>query len=157
MVPGAVSVAPGDTFEVTLEARALTPVSHMPVTVTFDPEVLAVERVEPGSFLGSDDGGELLTDASTPGRLVIGASRLGAGPGVAGSGPLVRVVFRAVGPGAAGLTFDKAKALDSERSQLALETRTADVEVSGEISPEAPAAPQPERPARDERKPKQIR
>ncbi|MGD2115261.1 MAG: cohesin domain-containing protein [Acidobacteriota bacterium] len=160
MVPASLAVSPGDTFEITLEARALTPVSHLPVTVRFDPEVLAVESVEAGDFLAPGEGTELLTDASTPGRLVIGASRLGAEPGVAGSGPLVRVVFRAVGPGRAGLAFERAKALDAGRSQLALNTETATVEVSGESSPEAPTGPGvpgPERPAADERKPKQIR
>lgn len=151
MVPEKVTVNPGDTFEVTLSARALAPVSHLPVTVGFDPEVLSVERVEAGSFLGGDDAAEVLSDASSPGRLVVGASRLGAVPGVAGEGPVVRIVFRAVGPGAAGLRFEDASALDSERSSVTLRTRAAEIEVGGQGAPEPP-----ERPAETAKRPKKT-
>lgn len=141
MVPETLSVAPGDTFEVTLSARALAPVSHVPVTVGFDPEVLAVERVEAGSFLGSPDATEVLSDASTPGRLVLGASRLGEVPGVAGEGPVVRVVFRAVGRGAGALRFESASALDSDRNRLTIRARAAEIQVGGEEAPERPERP----------------
>lgn len=157
MLPESVQAAPGDTFEVTLEARALTPVSHLPLTVRFDPEVLKVESVERGDFLGGDGAAEVLTDSSTPGRLVIGGSRLGDRPGVAGSGPLVRVVFRAVGAGSGGLAFERAKALDDRRSQLALKTSAAGVEVSGAAAPDRPQTTTPERPNEAEKKPKTVR
>ncbi|HSL84908.1 MAG TPA: secretin N-terminal domain-containing protein, partial [Thermoanaerobaculia bacterium] len=75
MVPAELSVAPGDTFEVALEVRALAPLAHLPLTLGFDPKVLAVERVEAGSFLGGPDASQVLSDTSKPGRLVLGASR----------------------------------------------------------------------------------
>ncbi len=143
LVPGAVTVAPGDSFEVTLEAKALTPVSHLPVTLTFDPDVLTVENVEAGDFLGGPDAAKVLSDSSQPGQLVIGASRLGQVPGVAGVGPVARITFRAVGPGEAGLAFAKAAAKDTALEPLALGTATSSVEVSGDGAPgtKAPIAP----------------
>ncbi|MFW6175534.1 MAG: cohesin domain-containing protein, partial [Acidobacteriota bacterium] len=141
MTPAELGVAPGDTFEVTLSARALAPVSHLPLTVGFDPEVLTVERVEAGSFLGSPEAAEVLSDTSTPGRLVIGASRLGDGPGVAGEGPVVRVVFRAVGAGAGGLRFEDTSALDSGRNRLTVRAQAAEVRVGSEEPPERPERP----------------
>jgi len=156
LVPGALTVAPGDTFEVTLEARALTPVSHLPVTLSFDPDVLTVERVEPGDFLGGPGASEVLSDTSKPGRLVLGASRLGQEPGVAGDGVVARIVFRAVGTGKADIAFAEAKAMDSKLEAVALGTEPAKVEVSGDAA--APAAPQKPggRPAPPERKQKGV-
>ncbi|HUP42475.1 MAG TPA: secretin N-terminal domain-containing protein [Thermoanaerobaculia bacterium] len=150
MVPAEVAVAVGDSFELALTARALAPLSHLPVTLVFDPAVVAVERVEAGPFLGGPGAAEVLSDRSQPGRLVLGASRLGESVGVAGEGVIARVVFRAVGPGSAGLRFERARALDAGLRPLALDTRPAAVEVGGE----RPAAPEPpERPIERPRPP----
>lgn len=150
MVPAAAAVATGDRFELTLEARALAPVSHLPMTLIFDPAVLAVERVEAGSFLGGPGGAEMLSDASQPGRLVLGASRLGEAAGVAGEGVVARVVFRALAPGAAALRFERARALGAGLAPLSLKSYPAAVEVAGEERPPAPPAP-PEAPDPAER------
>ena len=142
MVPVDLAVAPGDTFEVTLEARALDPVSHLPVTLTFDPKVLAVEKVTPGIFLGGPDAAKVLADSSTPGRLVIGASRLGKTAGVAGEGVVARIEFRALAAGSGDLRFDQAKALDSELRPLALQTVPAKVVVGGAAPTPVPVKPE---------------
>src|SRR6185295_13027895 len=76
---------------------SLLPVGHLPVTLRFDPAVLRVERVEAGDFLGDPTRSQVLSDSSHPGELVLGASQFGKGPGVAGSGTVARIVFRAVG------------------------------------------------------------
>ncbi len=147
MVPEKIAVAPGDTFEVTLEARALDPVSHLPLTLSFDPEVLAVEKVTPGAFLGGPEAAQVLADSSTPGRLVLGASRLGKVAGVAGEGVVARIEFRALKAGSGALAFVEAKALDSALRPLALASRAARIEVSGDAPP-APVPEKPEKPAR---------
>jgi general secretion pathway protein D len=152
MVPAELAVAPGDTFEVVLEARALSPVSHLPLTLLFDPAVVRVERVEAGRFLGGPGAAEVLSDVSKPGRLVLGASRLGETVGVAGEGDVARVVFRALAAGEADLRFGEARALDASLSRLALQRHAARVTV-GEGSG-APRGPQvPDRPADRERPP----
>jgi hypothetical protein len=151
--PSAATVAPGQTVEVELTARALAPVSHVPVTLEFDPAVLAVESVTAGPFLGGQGSVEVLSDASRPGRLVLGASRLGDVGGVAGEGVVARVVFRARAAGDPALRFGSAKALDSSRAPLAVATRPVQLSVAGEAPPagDRPAAPlEGERPGRED-------
>lgn len=142
MVPVDLAVAPGDTFEVTLEARALDAVSHLPMTLSYDPKVLAIEKVTPGIFLGGPEAAKVLADSSTPGRLVIGASRLGKVAGVAGEGVVARIEFRALAAGSGGLRFEQAKALDSALRPLALQTVPAKVEVGGTAPTPVPGKPE---------------
>ncbi len=142
MVPVDLAVAPGDTFEVTLEARALDAVSHLPMTLSYDPKVLAIEKVTPGIFLGGPEAAKVLADSSTPGRLVIGASRLGKVAGVAGEGVVARIEFRALAAGSGGLRFEQAKALDSALRPLALQTVPAKVVVGGTAPTPVPGKPE---------------
>ncbi|MCB1037468.1 MAG: hypothetical protein KDD47_26795, partial [Acidobacteria bacterium] len=76
----------GRPFEVTILASASSPLSHLPLELTFDPERLAVERVEGGDLLGPSGEATVLSDASAPGHLTLGASRLGKRTGVTGEG-----------------------------------------------------------------------
>jgi hypothetical protein len=140
-----VEVAPGDRFTVRLEANALDPVSHLPLTLSYDPKVLAVEKVEPGDFLGAKGTAQVLADTSHAGRVVIGASRLGAVPGVAGHGTVAVVTFRALIPGKSRLGLDESKALDRKLRAMAVSARPADVTVGGE-RPDRPPRPEPKPP-----------
>ena len=119
------------------------PVSHLPVTLRFDRRLLELESVEEGRFLGPENVAKILA-ASRPGRMVLGASRLGAVPGVTGSGVLAKLRFRALAEGEAVVAFEKGKALDAELKPLRpLKTRTARILISYEDAevPLAPAVP----------------
>ncbi len=131
LTPQRLQVAPGDRFEVTLEASSAEPVSHLPLALAFDPKVLAVEKVEAGDFLGGKDVSQVLSDASHGGDLVIGASRLGKVPGVAGKGTVARITFRALAAGSSRLEFHDSGALDAGLHPLASKARPALVEVTG--------------------------
>jgi general secretion pathway protein D len=147
LVPGRLAVSAGDTFEVTVQAEAGQPVSHLPLSLSFDPQVLAVEKVEPGDFLGSTSESQVLSDSGRPGALVIGASRLGKVAGVKGKGTVARITFRAVASGSSELGFD-GKALDASLRPMAVRTRAAVVEVGGGAANPRPApAPVPKREA----------
>jgi general secretion pathway protein D len=139
LAPGRLTVAPGDTFEVRVQAEAGQPVSHLPLSLSFDPKVLAVEKVEAGDFLGGAGEAQVMSDTGRPGALVIGASRLGKVPGVKGTGTVARITFRAVAAGSSELGFD-GKALDASLRPLAVRSRPALVEVRPEPAPR-PAAP----------------
>jgi general secretion pathway protein D len=139
LAPGRLTVAPGDSFEVRVQAEAGQPVSHLPLSLSFDPKVLAVEKVEAGDFLGGAAEARVMSDAGRPGALVIGASRLGKVPGVKGTGTVARITFRAVAAGSSELGFD-GKALDASLRPLAVRSRPALVEVRPEPAPR-PAAP----------------
>ena len=94
----------------TTEVR--TVVSHLPVTLTFDPRFLEVVQVQRGGFLGSSGQAKFMADSSTPGRVVLGASRVGQQPGVTGSGLVASLRFRALEAGQTTLDFEKGRALD---------------------------------------------
>ncbi len=102
----------GEEFAVTVDADAALPVSHLPLALNFDPARLEVVRVEAGGFLGTAAQSKVLSDFSHPGELLLGASRLGELPGVAGQGEVARVVFRALQSGPAVLSWTVVRALD---------------------------------------------
>jgi general secretion pathway protein D len=134
LAPGRLTVAPGDRFEVRVQADASQPVSHLPLSFSFNPAVLAVEKVDAGDFLGGSDTAQVMSDAGRPGALVIGASRLGKIPGVKGKGTVARIIFRAVAAGSSELAFE-GKALDSALKPVAVRARPALVEVIAESEP----------------------
>jgi general secretion pathway protein D len=143
LAPGRLTVAPGDTFEVRVQAEAVQPVSHLPLSLSFDPKVLAVDKVEAGDFLGGSGEAQVMSDAGRPGALVIGASRLGKVPGVKGTGTVARITFRALAAGESELGFD-GKALDGALKPLAVRSRPAQVEVKPEPAPKPDGVPQRE-------------
>ncbi|HEX4952247.1 MAG TPA: secretin N-terminal domain-containing protein [Thermoanaerobaculia bacterium] len=142
LAPRELAVSPEDVFEVSVMVEAGRPVAHLPIKLTFDPEVLAVLEVRRGDFLGSAEEAQVLSDLSRPGEVVIGASRLGERPGITGKGVVAVVRLQALRPGNARIDFRQANALSSSLEALS--------PVTGE-----PAAvwitnqPERERPARE--------
>ncbi|HVS00797.1 MAG TPA: cohesin domain-containing protein, partial [Thermoanaerobaculia bacterium] len=154
--PQRLEVAPGDRFEVRLEVAAGQPVSHLPLSLGFDPAVLVVEKVESGGFLGGSGEAQVLSDTGRPGSVVLGASRLGQVPGVQGTGTVARITFRALKEGSTRIDFVTRKALDAALRPVASSGRVARVVVSrnagdlGEETAEQPAPAAPAAPARRE-------
>ncbi len=109
----------GSTFSVPLTVDAHEPISHLPATLTYDPQHLAVVGVERGAFFGGPASSSLMTDSSVPGRLVVGASRLGGIPGVTGRGELLRITFKALASGPTSIRFQTVKALGPDLRPLA--------------------------------------
>ncbi len=107
--PEALRASVGDSFEVRLDVRATAPLSHLPLRLRFDPSLIEVTAVRAGSFLGGKEDLSLMTDDSTPGTVVVGLSRLGERPGVAGRGHLLALEVRATGPGTATIAVEQAR------------------------------------------------
>ena len=116
LAPQRLSVAPGERFVVKVQAEAGKPVSHLPLALGYDPAVLAVERVERGGFPAE---AQVLADASHPGEVVLGASRMGEVPAVTGRGTVARITFRALAEGATKIGFDRSDALDAALAPVA--------------------------------------
>ncbi len=130
LVPQATSVGLADRFEVDLVVETTTAVSHLPATIEFDPSRLAIEAVVAGGFLGGVGAAQVVADTSVPGRVVLGASRLGDLPGVAGRGVVARLRFRALAPGAASVRLAAHRVMDKELDEIAsVATADAGVEV----------------------------
>ncbi|HEX9671512.1 MAG TPA: secretin N-terminal domain-containing protein [Thermoanaerobaculia bacterium] len=144
LAPQAVAVAPGDLFEVRLQAASAIPLSHLPVALAFDPKVLAVEKVEAGTFLGPRGQAEVLADHSRPGELLLGASRLGELPGVTGNGTVARVTFKALAAGRSRIAFLESRALNPQLLPLAVAAEPAEVRVTPAGRGRKPAAKKPE-------------
>ncbi len=113
LTPDRTQVAVGAQLTVAVQVAAQREISHLPLTLTYDPTLLTFESAAPGDFLGAPGTAQVIADASTPGTLVLGASRLGSAPGVSGEGTVVLLTFRALDAGASRIAFDKPKALDA--------------------------------------------
>ncbi|MFQ5526018.1 MAG: secretin N-terminal domain-containing protein [Thermoanaerobaculia bacterium] len=118
LFPVVVNPRVGEFFRVEVVAQAADEVAHLPMTISYDPEVLEFDRIAAGDFLGPLDEVELVASSSRPGRIVVGASRLGRGAGVSGSGALATVRFRALRPGETELAFVRVSALSAELQSI---------------------------------------
>jgi len=127
LAPRNLKVNPGERFVVKVQASADRPISHLPLSLSYDPAMLAVEQVERGTFPGE---AQILADASRPGEIVLGASRMGEVPGVTGQGTVARITFRAVRSGSTRIDFSRSKAMDAElRPVVPVRARSVDVSV----------------------------
>ena len=107
------------------------------MTLSYDPALLAVESVEAGDFLGGPKDAEVTADDSSPGAIVIGASRVAGASGVAGHGTLAVVRFRALADGVSAISVDALRVMDPELAEIGV-VATAPSEVAvGDV--DAPA------------------
>jgi general secretion pathway protein D len=130
LLPSRLQVERSSSFEIRIVAEAISPVSHLPITLEYDDSILSVEAVEAGDFLGSPGDAEVLSNHSQPGQIVIGASRLGDQEGVTGQGTVARVRFQAALEGSSSVRFAQSRALDADLDFIGpLLTDEAQVEV----------------------------
>ena len=96
----------GQEFSVELMVEGATDLFSAGVQLAFDGAVLEYVNADRGGFLASDGAEATFTAApSGAGRVATGMSRLGSVGGIAGSGPLARFTFRAVGEGQTNITI----------------------------------------------------
>ena len=120
MVPSASEPNVGDQVSIVITIDGAANVSHAPFHLHFNPQVLRFEFGAEGSFLGGDGQATAFFAAPTSdgGSVVVGLSRLGRVPGIAGSGDLCMLQFSVVGAGNAGLSFARAKIKDPNNQIL---------------------------------------
>jgi general secretion pathway protein D len=130
LMPRKLAVAPGERFVVKVQAQADQPISHLPLALYYDPAALAVEQVERGAF---PQDAQILADASHPGEVVLGASRLGEVPAVTGRGTVARITFRALSTGSTRIGFSRGDAMDDRLAPVSpVRAQSVDVEVRQE-------------------------
>ncbi|MEE8368063.1 MAG: cohesin domain-containing protein, partial [Thermoanaerobaculia bacterium] len=112
------AISVGEKFVLELHIDSPVPVSHVPLTLQYDPDMLQVESIRAGDFLGSSNESTVLWDYAKPGRIVIGASRLGRSRGVSGRGTLARIEVIALQRGRTEVKFLKSKVMDADLTPL---------------------------------------
>jgi general secretion pathway protein D len=141
LLPERHRVARGQRFTVEIEVSSESPLSHIPFKLLFDPQTVAVVGWERRSFLGEQGVAQVLVAEEEEGVLLVGASRLGAEPGVTGRGPVAAVTFEALHEGSSRLSVVEARALGPGLDELPLAAAPlAEVLVLPE-RPLAPSAP----------------
>jgi hypothetical protein len=119
LLPKLTSVVEGESFEMVVEIATTSPVAHVPLTLSWDPALLELEKAVPGDFLGSGKNAAYTSDGTVPGELALQADRVEGASGVAGNGALMRVRFRALAGGYATVEVAPGRILDAELYDLA--------------------------------------
>jgi general secretion pathway protein D len=99
--PDSVEVQPDATVTVVLNATNVSNLFTAPLKVKFDPKVLRLTGIQPGSLMSAD--GQKInfsenTQSST-GESAVTLNRMPGSGGVSGSGALITLTFQAVGSG----------------------------------------------------------
>jgi len=103
----------------------------IPMMLQYDPAVISIEDIQHGTFLSSGNQEIAIVQGGdkSKGQVMIAATRQPNTPGVSGSGTLLGVVIKAIGPGATNLSIVQVNAKDSQQKPLALVTTEANVQV----------------------------
>lgn len=102
-----------------LVAEEVNPLYGISFDLQYPSSVLSFDAATEEGFLGSDGETPTLQVAEGPvGNLVIGLSRLGPVPGIAGSGVLLTLQFRTVGGGSGSFRFDANQGFDANGDPL---------------------------------------
>ena len=119
LTPSTVSTTPGSRIRLTLSILGADDLRRLPVTVRFDPTVVAVASVGLGSAWDERRQPVLLHDESRPGELVVGLGQLARDDtGISGSAELLELELIALAAGDAGLTLERFAALgDGSKAQ----------------------------------------
>jgi len=129
--PQALTLAPGQTATLGVAVDNVNDLYSIPMMLQYDPAVISIEDVQHGTFLSSGNQEIAIVQGGdkSKGQVMIAATRQPNTPGVSGSGTLLGVVIKAIGPGATNLSIVQVNAKDSQQKPLALLTTEASVQV----------------------------
>ena len=109
----------GSDLVLAVEAREVAGLYGAAFDLGYPAAVLDFQGATPGEFLSSDGFQVSLQVAEETGNLIVGVTRLGAVPGVGGSGTLLTLRFRAVASGSGSLSFSRTQAVDADGGAVA--------------------------------------
>jgi general secretion pathway protein D len=129
--PQTLTLAPGQTATLGVAVENVNDLYSIPMMLQYDPAVISIEDVQHGTFLSSGNQEIAIVQGGdrSKGQVMIAATRQPNTPGVSGSGTLLGVVVKAIGPGATNLSIVQVNAKDSQQKPLALLTTEASVQV----------------------------
>lgn len=129
--PANVTLKRGDTMTLGLKVTNINDLFSIPLLIHYNPAVIQVEEIRNGGFLSgnSQDIAIVQRIDSERGEAVVSATRQPNTPGVSGTGTLLGLVVRAVGPGTSPIQILQVNARDSQQRTVPLVSGEATVQV----------------------------
>jgi len=129
--PEAVTLSPGQTTTVGIAVDNVSDLFSVPLMIQYNPAVISIEEARHGSFLsgGTQEIAIVQRVDKEHGQAIISATRQPNTPGVSGSGTLLGIVIKGIGPGTSNLSIVQVNAKDSQQKTIPLVTSEATVRV----------------------------
>ena len=129
--PPTMAMKPGDTTTLGLAISNVNDLFSIPLMIHYDPAVIQVEEVRNGGFLsgGTQEIAIVQRIDQQKGEVVVSATRQPNTPGVSGTGTVLGLVVRAVGPGTARLEILQVNAHNSQQQPIPIVSGEATVQV----------------------------
>ena len=129
--PSTLSLSPGQTTTIGISVDNVSDLHSIPLMLQYNPAVISVEEVRHGGFLsgGTQEIAIVQRVDKEHGQAIISATRQPNTPGVSGSGTLLGVVVKALGPGTTTLSIVQINAKDSQQKSIPLVTGEAAIKV----------------------------
>jgi general secretion pathway protein D len=129
--PGSVTVKPGDSTTLGLKVSNINDLYSIPLLIHYNPAVIQIEEIRSGGFLGGGTQEIAIVQRidAQRGEAVVSATRQPNTPGISGTGTLLGVIVRAVGPGTSQLQILQVNARDSQQHTIPLVSGEATIRV----------------------------
>lgn len=129
--PGSVALKQGDSATVGLKVANINDLFSIPLLIHYDPAVIQISEVRNGGFLSGGNQDIAVVQHIDPqrGEAVISATRQPNTPGVSGTGTLLGLVVKAVGPGTSTIQILQVNARNSQQQTIPLVSGEATVQV----------------------------
>jgi general secretion pathway protein D len=129
--PRALSLRTGESRKIAVVVDGARDLFSVPMLMHYDPAVLSVEEVRNGGFLSGGTQEIAIVERldNQHGEAIISATRPPNTPGVGGTGTLVELSIKGVGPGTSQLAIVQVNARDSKLRSLPLVSSEATVQV----------------------------
>jgi general secretion pathway protein D len=129
--PRGVSLKAGQTTTVGIVVDNVTDLYSIPLLLQYNPAVVSIEEVQHGGFLsgGTQEIAIVSRVDKEHGQAIISATRQPNTPGVNGSGTLMGIVVKGIGPGSSNLSIVQVNAKDSQQKPIPLVSSEATVQV----------------------------
>jgi general secretion pathway protein D len=129
--PGALNLSLGQTSTIGIAVDNVTDLFSVPLMLQYNPAVISIEEARHGSFLsgGTQEIAVVQRVDKEHGQAIISATRQPNTPGVSGSGTLLGIVIKAIGPGTSNLSIVQVNAKDSQQKSIPLVTSEATIRV----------------------------
>lgn len=129
--PSTTVLKPGDTTTLGLAISNVNDLFSIPLMIHYNPAVIQVEEVRNGGFLsgGTQEIAVVQRIDQQKGEVVVSATRQPNTPGVSGTGTVLGLVIRAVGPGTTRLQILEVNAHNSQQQSIPIVSGEATIQV----------------------------